>query len=90
MIVLIRHGQTTTNAKGLLVGRSNPELTELGERQARALRPLLGGVQEVWTSPLERARATAVAQRRENSAARAKPHAAADKISCRASIRAVI
>ncbi len=59
MIVLIRHGQTTTNAKGLLVGRSNPELTELGERQARALRPLLGGVQEVWTSPLERARATA-------------------------------
>ena len=59
MIVLIRHGQTTTNAKGLLVGRSNPELTELGERQARALRPLLGGIQEVWTSPLERARATA-------------------------------
>jgi probable phosphoglycerate mutase len=59
VIVLIRHGQTTTNAKGLLVGRSNPELTELGERQARALRPLLGGVQEVWTSPLERARATA-------------------------------
>jgi probable phosphoglycerate mutase len=59
VIVLIRHGQTTTNAKGLLVGRSNPELTELGERQARALRPLLGGIQEVWTSPLERARATA-------------------------------
>ncbi len=59
MIILIRHGQTTTNARGLLVGRSDPELTELGERQARALRPLLGGVREVWVSPLRRARATA-------------------------------
>ena len=59
MILLVRHGQTTTNARGLLVGRSDPPLTELGERQARALRPLLGGVEEVWTSPLQRARATA-------------------------------
>ncbi len=59
MIILIRHGQTTTNARGLLVGRSDPELTELGERQARALRPLLDGVREVWVSPLRRARATA-------------------------------
>ncbi len=59
MIILIRHGQTTTNARGLLVGRSDPDLTELGERQARALRPLLGGVREVWVSPLRRARATA-------------------------------
>ena len=59
MIILIRHGQTTTNAKNLLVGRSDPELTEIGERQARALRPFLTEVQEVWTSPLLRARATA-------------------------------
>ncbi|MHB1251118.1 MAG: histidine phosphatase family protein [Acidimicrobiales bacterium] len=59
MIILIRHGQTTTNAQGLLVGRSDPALTELGERQARALRPLLGHVSEVWVSPLQRARATA-------------------------------
>ena len=29
MIILIRHGQTTTNARRLLVGRSDPELTEL-------------------------------------------------------------
>ncbi len=59
MIIFIRHGQTTTNALSLLVGRSDPELTELGERQAVALRPYLVGVQEVWTSPLRRARATA-------------------------------
>jgi broad specificity phosphatase PhoE len=59
MIILIRHGQTTTNADGLLVGRSDPHLTALGERQARALVPYLGGVEEVWTSPLTRARETA-------------------------------
>ena len=59
MIILIRHGQTTSNAARLLVGQSDPALTELGERQARALRPYLLNVQEVWTSPLQRARATA-------------------------------
>ena len=59
MIVLIRHGQTTTNAQGLLVGRSDAHLTELGERQARALVPWLSDVDEVWVSPLARARETA-------------------------------
>lgn len=59
MIILVRHGQTTTNAQGLLVGRSDPSLTELGRRQALALRPLLVNVVDVWASPLERARSTA-------------------------------
>jgi broad specificity phosphatase PhoE len=59
VIILIRHGQTTTNAQRLLVGRSDPVLTELGERQARALRPMLRNVREVWVSPLARARSTA-------------------------------
>jgi alpha-ribazole phosphatase len=59
MIILIRHGQTTTNADGLLVGRSDPHLTTLGEQQARALVPYLKGVEEAWTSPLARARETA-------------------------------
>ena len=59
MIIFIRHGQTTTNAQSLLVGRSDPSLTELGERQARALAPYLRGVHEVWVSPLVRALATA-------------------------------
>src|ERR1035437_9599696 len=59
MIILIRHGQTTTNAKSLLVGHSDADLTELGERQARALAPYLADVVEVWVSPLSRTRATA-------------------------------
>lgn len=59
MIFLIRHGQTTTNAQRLLVGHSDPDLTELGERQARALAPYLNDVVEVWTSPLVRAQQTA-------------------------------
>jgi len=59
LIILIRHGQTTSNASNLLVGRGDPELTEMGERQARALRPLLENVREVWSSPLQRALATA-------------------------------
>jgi broad specificity phosphatase PhoE len=59
VIIFIRHGQTTSNAARLLVGQSNPALTDLGERQARSLRPLLREVAEVWTSPLVRARTTA-------------------------------
>ncbi len=59
MIVLVRHGQTTTNALGLLVGRSDPALTAVGERQARSLGLALESVREVWTSPLWRARRTA-------------------------------
>lgn len=59
VIALVRHGQSTTNAEGLLVGRSDPHLTELGERQARALAPWLNDVSEVWVSPLARARETA-------------------------------
>jgi broad specificity phosphatase PhoE len=34
-------------------------LTELGQRQALALVPYLGGVRDVWVSPLARARETA-------------------------------
>jgi probable phosphoglycerate mutase len=59
VIYLIRHGQSTTNELGLLVGRSDPRLTELGQRQARALTPWLGNVDDVWVSPLVRARETA-------------------------------
>jgi probable phosphoglycerate mutase len=59
VIYLIRHGQSATNELGLLVGRSDPRLTELGQRQARALTPWLGNVDDVWVSPLVRARETA-------------------------------
>ncbi len=37
MLIVIRHGQTDANAKGLLLGRLDPELTPLGRRQAAAL-----------------------------------------------------
>jgi len=59
VILLVRHGQTTTNLDNLLVGRGNPSLTELGQRQARSLTPFLKGVEEVWSSPLQRALDTA-------------------------------
>lgn len=59
MIILIRHGQSTTNELGLLVGRSNPPLTEYGRDQARRLIPHLIDVKEVWASPLVRALDTA-------------------------------
>lgn len=59
MIILIRHGQSTTNELGLLVGRSNPPLTAHGREQARRLIPHLSGVQEIWASPLDRAQDTA-------------------------------
>lgn len=59
MILLARHGQSSTNALGLLVGRSDPELTDRGREQARLLRALTSEVEEVWTSPLQRAQETA-------------------------------
>jgi probable phosphoglycerate mutase len=59
VIILIRHGQSTTNELGLLVGRSDPPLTATGREQARRLNSHLINVREVWSSPLERARHTA-------------------------------
>jgi len=59
MIYLVRHGQSTTNALGLLVGRSDPQLTDHGRRQAASLVGWLDGVERVLTSPLQRARETA-------------------------------
>ena len=59
VIYLVRHGQSTTNAQGLLVGRSDPPLTDHGRDQARALQAWMKDVQEVWSSPLQRAYETA-------------------------------
>jgi probable phosphoglycerate mutase len=59
MIHFLRHGQSESNALGLLVGRSDPALTEFGRAQARRVAVLLEGVEEVWSSPLRRARETA-------------------------------
>lgn len=59
MLILLRHGQTATNAQGRLLGRADPELTAFGLDQARAAAVAIGDVTRVISSPLRRARATA-------------------------------
>ena len=60
MLILVRHGESVANAAGLLLGRTDVELTETGRAQVAAARRLLTEpVTEVRTSPLRRARDTA-------------------------------
>ena len=61
MLILLRHGQTASNAAGLLLGRGDPPLTELGTHQAEALSKVKGvaGARRVIASPLARTRQTA-------------------------------
>jgi broad specificity phosphatase PhoE len=62
MLILVRHGESSANAQGLLVGRSDVELTEKGRAQAVSVRQLLDApVDSLRTSPLRRARDTAAA-----------------------------
>jgi probable phosphoglycerate mutase len=60
-VTLIRHGETTWSANGQHTGRTDLDLTETGEAQARALGPLMGGqpFDVVATSPMRRALRTA-------------------------------
>ncbi len=58
----MRHGESVANAQGLLAGRIDAPLTELGRAQAAAVPSLLTApVLDLYTSPLERARDTAAA-----------------------------
>lgn len=59
MLILVRHGQTEANARGLLLGRADPPLTDTGRRQARSLAANLPIPARVVSSPLARARQTA-------------------------------
>jgi broad specificity phosphatase PhoE len=59
MLILIRHGESTGNAEGLLLGRMDAPLTERGLEQARTLGPCVVDATRVISSPLARARATA-------------------------------
>jgi len=71
MLILVRHGRTAANASGLLLGRLDPELDELGVQQAEAVAAALadghpvhdgiGGIGRIVASPLSRTRATAEA-----------------------------
>jgi len=60
VLILVRHGESVANAQGLLLGRTDAELTEHGRAQAAAVpslfeRPVL----ELRASPLSRAVDTA-------------------------------
>jgi probable phosphoglycerate mutase len=58
---LVRHGETPASRGRTLAGWADVPLTERGEEQARALRPLLAGERfdGVWSSDLQRALRTA-------------------------------
>jgi len=58
---LVRHGETPASRGQRLAGWTDVPLTERGEDQASALRPLLAGArfEGVWSSDLRRAVATA-------------------------------
>jgi broad specificity phosphatase PhoE len=61
VLILVRHGESTGNAAGLLLGRIDAPLTERGLTQAKTLGGSLSGITRVISSPLERARDTAAA-----------------------------
>jgi probable phosphoglycerate mutase len=64
VLVLVRHGESTGNAEGRLLGRIDAPLTEDGLAQARAAGELLAlgpRVLELRSSPLQRALRTAEA-----------------------------
>ncbi|MEE6138951.1 bifunctional RNase H/acid phosphatase [Mycobacterium sp. 050128] len=63
-LLLLRHGQTALSVQRRYSGRGNPELTDLGRRQAQAAARYLaerGGIAAVISSPLQRAYDTASA-----------------------------
>ena len=61
MLIVVRHGQTAANAAGLVLGRADPPLTDLGRRQAEAVARALPAPDRLVASPLRRAQETAAA-----------------------------
>jgi len=61
VLIVVRHGRTEANARGLLLGRADPDLDAEGEAQAVAVAGWIGPVDRVVTSPLRRAVRTAAA-----------------------------
>ena len=61
MLLLVRHGETPPNRQGVLLGRADPALTDVGHEQARRLATMLPAPDLVVSSPLRRARDTAAA-----------------------------
>ena len=61
MLYVVRHGQSTFNRRGLICGRSNAPLTDIGREQARVAGERLRNIKfdYAFSSPLDRARETA-------------------------------
>lgn len=60
-IIVVRHGQTAANAQGLLLGRLDVDLDDVGRAQAVALAAAVPDPDLLVTSPLARTRQTAAA-----------------------------
>lgn len=58
-LMLLRHGETEWNLTGRMQGLSDTRLTEAGVDQAHQAVLRMPMFAQVWTSPLQRARATA-------------------------------
>jgi probable phosphoglycerate mutase len=59
VLKLVRHGQSESNAAGLLVGRTDSDLSDNGRSQAQRLQGRLGPVSHLVVSPLTRTLQTA-------------------------------
>jgi broad specificity phosphatase PhoE len=58
-MLLVRHGQSEWNAVGRWQGQADPPLSDLGQRQARRAAEVIGAVDVIVASDLERAAHTA-------------------------------
>jgi probable phosphoglycerate mutase len=58
-ILLVRHGQSEWNADGRWQGQADPPLSDLGAQQALAAAAVLGMVDAIYASDLQRAHHTA-------------------------------
>ncbi|MEM9131105.1 MAG: histidine phosphatase family protein [Actinomycetota bacterium] len=60
-LYVVRHGRTEANAGGLLLGRADPDLDDVGRDQVVRIADAVGPVDRVVSSPLARCRQTAEA-----------------------------
>jgi broad specificity phosphatase PhoE len=60
-LLVVRHGRTAANAGGLLLGRADPPLDDVGREQASAVATVAPAPARVVSSPLRRCRETAAA-----------------------------
>jgi len=70
VLIVVRHGQTDANARGVLLGRSDPALDATGRMQASAVAAALSPLRRdtrIISSPLRRCRETAAIITREGA-----------------------